>query len=173
MLRWKLPFFKGQGYINRVIPVSGWFVLTFTCWTWPRMTRSGSRRRTGTPTEDAGGGVAWWESWQSQHAITFVITRSGHAFSFQKWNCKEQFRSLALFRKGRLDELPKGGGGPFRSKILCCRFLLYICHEFPEKPSLRKEGRGGIEAQAFVFRSWSNVRQIKSKSVFGRWVPEA
>ena len=27
LLRWNLPLFKGQGYINRVIPISGWFVL--------------------------------------------------------------------------------------------------------------------------------------------------
>ena len=53
--RWKLPFFKGQGYINRVIPVSGWFVLISICWTWPRMTKSGSRRRTAAQIEDAGG----------------------------------------------------------------------------------------------------------------------
>ena len=51
MLRWKLPFFKGQGYINKVIPVSGWFVLTSICWTWWRLTRSGSRRRTAAPIE--------------------------------------------------------------------------------------------------------------------------
>ena len=55
MLRWKLSLFKGQGYINRVIPVSGWFVLTSIWWTWPRMTRSGSSRRTAAPFEDAGG----------------------------------------------------------------------------------------------------------------------
>ena len=126
MLRWKLPLFKGQGYINRVIPVSGWFVLTSICWTWWRMTRSGSWRKTAAPTENAGGGVAWRESWQSQHAITIIINGSGHAFSLQKWNCKEQFRSL--------------------------RRQLWV----------RKEGRGGIEAQAFIFRSWSNVWQIKS-----------
>ena len=82
-LRWKLPFFEGQGYINRVIPVSGWFVLTFTCWTWSRMTRRGSRRRTAAPIEDAGGILR-----------KVIMWPSGYALSFYNWNCKEQFWSL-------------------------------------------------------------------------------
>ena len=79
MLRWKLPFFKGQGYINRVIPVSGWFVLTFTCWTWWRMTRRGSRRRTAAPIEDAGGilrEVSMWPLLLSGHALWCEIVQN-------------------------------------------------------------------------------------------------
>ena len=88
-LRWKLPLFKSQGYINRVIHVSGWFVLTSICWTWPRMTRSGSRKRAAAPIEDAGG--IW------RKVSIWPLSSSGHALSCHKWNSKEQFWSL----KGR------------------------------------------------------------------------
>ena len=83
MLKWKLSLFKGQGYINRVIPVSGWFVLTSICWTWWRMTRSGSRRRTAAPIEGAGGIL--------RKVRMRPLLSSGLALSFHKWNCKEQF----------------------------------------------------------------------------------